>query len=192
MQIPPGGGQASGRGLGGRGSPLATHEKTPPWRGFPERIPSVACDDKHRLARFLLLLLAQGDELAEALLHVLDSLVRVFVDFPLTLLDEGERLRQSLPHDGCLDVRAARLERLGAQILGGIRLAVICFTEVSDAARAGRKPSRTLLALGVLALASPPGVDVNSHDGDDSLITKPFSTIGLSGQNRCGGSPPGA
>lgn len=68
------------------------------------------CDDKHRLARFLLLFRAERDELAEAPFFVLNFLVRGLVEVALPLLDKGRyQLKGQLPpvgkqiNDGAFD-----------------------------------------------------------------------------------------
>lgn len=39
LHSPPGGGKTSGRGLGGRGTPLATHKKAPLLAGLSRLLP---------------------------------------------------------------------------------------------------------------------------------------------------------
>lgn len=139
----------------------------------------VACDDKHRVARFSFLFLAQGDEFAEALFYALNFRVGGLVELSLPLGDKVEHVQQSRPQHGGADARLAGLERLGTEELGGVRLPVIGFTQVARAAKAGRKPCFGLLGFGLARLTYPMSIDVNSHDGGGLLLLKPFRLGGF-------------
>ena len=139
-------------------------EKAPPRGGASSNGASVACDDKHRLARFFLLGLTERDEIPETLLRLLDLLVAGLVEQSLPFLDKLKSVRQPLPqHLGGNPRLAVLLKRLAEEIHRGVRRAVIRFAEIARAARAGRKPICRLLGYGLLRLASPLRVDVNAH-----------------------------
>lgn len=156
---------------GGKG--VGEPPRTTPQKNVPRKCgtlfvrASVACDDFDGLARLLLFPLAEFYEGDEAFLNCFDGLlVGLVINLVLPLLGESEGLGKTLTKDGCRDSGSsvAALEGLVTQEARGVRLAVICFAQIPDAALLRVKPDFCLGVPLVIVLSFPANIDVDSHN----------------------------